>query len=532
VNTATFVVKDEKAISDLEDVLIKMKVYPWITEQDDGSAIFEIENHRELERLQFFGVLKDAAAPTEEVEEAELSPVFVDEYAFPLPPTPPSVPPTKNTQPRIRAEKPVENDEDPLAVDMWMEQATDNFDSGRDIEPEEEKEISPQFGPNLKLYKREYFFRDGSFYKNNGEVISLDEHKDILVAAKNDPEKMDQAVRMSVGLVKMVVDRVMKKFSTNEIFDEDDVFQAGMEGLLYGLSHFESRSTSPTSYLVPCIEGSIRGFLRKQKPIFSYGSSSNKNMVKYLRERRKLEHGDGRFHSLTREQQEERVADAAGLTLEEARSVLKQLNAKRVSLDEEQIDPEFTYNEKPLIVHGSDEHERFHQLFNEAMETLSVREEMMLRLHFGMVGGDRVKNIKDVRDIFERRELVYLKSQAVERLEKLYRFDLEKDDFGSLSRAEQMFVVMLGKAPESLVEYLHNNDPYHPTDLTLDDIGSIFGVSRERVRGVVNKALRKMKHPMRNATIRDSGYFETSTRTDPRTGRVYTSASIDERELT
>jgi hypothetical protein len=95
-----------------------------------------------------------------------------------------------------------------------------------------------------------------------------------------------------------------------------------------------------------------------------------------------------------------------------------------------------------------------------------------------------------------------------------------------------MFVVMLGKAPESLVEYLHNNDPYHPTDLTLDDIGSIFGVSRERVRGVVNKALRKMKHPMRNATIRDSGYFETSTRTDPRTGRVYTSASIDERELT
>jgi RNA polymerase primary sigma factor len=37
---------------------------------------------------------------------------------------------------------------------------------------------------------------------------------------------------------------------------------------------------------------------------------------------------------------------------------------------------------------------------------------------------------------------------------------------------------------------------------TLDEIGEIFGVGRERIRQIEQKALRKMKHPERSRELR------------------------------
>ena len=41
-----------------------------------------------------------------------------------------------------------------------------------------------------------------------------------------------------------------------------------------------------------------------------------------------------------------------------------------------------------------------------------------------------------------------------------------------------------------------------PTDYTLEEVGQVFDVTRERIRQIEVKALRKLKHPMRRAVLR------------------------------
>ena len=41
------------------------------------------------------------------------------------------------------------------------------------------------------------------------------------------------------------------------------------------------------------------------------------------------------------------------------------------------------------------------------------------------------------------------------------------------------------------------------TDHTLEEVGQIFGVTRERIRQIENKAIRKLRHPSRAKKIRD-----------------------------
>ena len=39
--------------------------------------------------------------------------------------------------------------------------------------------------------------------------------------------------------------------------------------------------------------------------------------------------------------------------------------------------------------------------------------------------------------------------------------------------------------------------------LTLEEVGKIFGVTRERIRQIESKALRKLKHPSRSKKLKD-----------------------------
>ena len=45
--------------------------------------------------------------------------------------------------------------------------------------------------------------------------------------------------------------------------------------------------------------------------------------------------------------------------------------------------------------------------------------------------------------------------------------------------------------------------------MTLEDVGKKFGVTRERVRQIEGKALRKLKHPSRGKRIKDYLYGDT-----------------------
>ena len=39
------------------------------------------------------------------------------------------------------------------------------------------------------------------------------------------------------------------------------------------------------------------------------------------------------------------------------------------------------------------------------------------------------------------------------------------------------------------------------TDYTLEEVGKRFGISRERVRQIEERALRKLRHPLRNREV-------------------------------
>lgn len=519
---------------ELEMLLNQMKVYPWVEETEDGTVTFAVDNKREINRLAFFSIVgQESRKPVSEevAEEAQEVVELPNQYAFPLPIVPVEENPKVINPPRQRVDRAVYVGEVPEA-DMWMKDARDNFDQGLPFEYEEQTEKPYRKGVDLSLFKNRYRFYKDAIEAPDGEKLSWEDHRKILLEAKYDPEKMKQAVDMSVGLVKMVVDRILKKFGTNEIYDEDDLFQSGMEGLLYGLSKLEERSgIKPASYLVPCIEGSVRIVVRTQKRVMAQPTSVANLISKYRQTQTLLERKDPNFLSLSRTEQEEKISLEAGFSLLEKRLASRMVNLKREEFDEESINPDSMYKEKSLIEFGSRDQELVNQSLNEVLETLSVREEMVARLHFGLVGGSRLENITDVKDIFSKTESHHVKPQVLERFQRLYEFTLENDDFDSLSRGEQMFVALLGKVPESFVTHLYNDDPFKPTDLTLDDIGAIFGVTSERVRGILSKAMRKLKHPSRSASLHDTGYLTKESSKVSWSDRPYERTVIDEREI-
>ena len=492
----------------LETLLNQMKIYPWVEETADGTITLSLDNKREINRLGFFIPLEgeetavgEEALPLAseetavEPEEAPFNP-----YAFTLPDTPEDSRP-KIVYPKNQKVDPSALLDDVPEVDVWMRQAQDNFDQGLPMEGEEEV-TSYRKGVDLSLFKNRYRFYKDAIKAPNGELLSWDEHKEILLAAKHDPEKMKQAVEMSVGLVKMVVDRIIERFGTNEIYDEDDLFQTGMEGLLYGLSRLEGRDDiKPASYLVPCIEGRIRRLVRTHKRILQQPDQVANAVAKYRRAQSMLEREVPRFLMLPRVQQEEEIIKRAGLSRLDARAVLNMLNAKKESFDKEAIDPELSIQGD---AEASAEQKDMNRRIVEIFPSLLVREELVLRLRFGILGESRFSDKGTLEQIKEESMQGYESMTKRGSLQNLYDFDLAKDDFDSYNPAEKLFLALIGKIPESWVKSIQygGGTQDNSSSTSLEDVGALLGVTRERVRQLESKGLRHMKHPSRSRRLR------------------------------
>jgi RNA polymerase sigma factor (sigma-70 family) len=442
--------------------------------------------------------LVSEVAPMESGEDPKANESVTDPYAFPLPIVPVEGNPKVINPPRQRVDRAVYMGEVP-EVDVWMQTASDNFDQGLPIEPEEEAEKFYRRGPDLSLFKNRYRFYKDAIKAPDGQLLSWEEHKEILLGAKDDPKKMEQAVNMSVGLVKMVVDRVIKKFGTNEIFDEDDLFQSGMEGLLHGLRRIEGRDDSkPASYLVPCIEGSLRTFIRTHKHVFTLPQHVADMVARYRRAQAELEKKIPRFHSLTLEEQEQQITKKAGLSDKEARAVLVTINAKKEPFSEEKIDPEPYEQTDP---NRRIELEQLRHDISEILPGLSIREDLVLRLRFGILGESRFSDKNIIEEFIQESKVAAESMMERGSFESLYNFDLAQDDFDSYNPAEQLFLALIGKIPESWVEYIQNgSDDFSAT--TFENVGAILGVTRERIRQIEIKALRLLKRPSRSRITR------------------------------
>jgi RNA polymerase primary sigma factor len=65
-----------------------------------------------------------------------------------------------------------------------------------------------------------------------------------------------------------------------------------------------------------------------------------------------------------------------------------------------------------------------------------------------------------------------------------------------------LFKSALNETEEMVIRMRYGLQPY-PTTLTLEEVGNKLGKTRERVRQIEAKALRKLKHPSKSTKLKN-----------------------------
>ena len=78
----------------------------------------------------------------------------------------------------------------------------------------------------------------------------------------------------------------------------------------------------------------------------------------------------------------------------------------------------------------------------------------------------------------------------------VYAFPTKEGDSGELEQTDELAVITDGVD-------LINRLLAQAAELARIELGQIFGVTRERIRQIENKAIRKLRHPSRAKKIRD-----------------------------
>ncbi|MEX0917906.1 MAG: sigma-70 family RNA polymerase sigma factor [Candidatus Paceibacterota bacterium] len=501
IRSVTFHVPSNQK-EDIQNEFVAMGVHPWTEKDEDGNYNFIIEHEREIKKLEFLQLVSSpepTLAGSEETSADES--IEHDPYSFPLP----DVPTTERPRPNRQTSRIVDQANDEVQeVDTYMQTAEESFSQGLDIEAEAAIQPEFRYSPNLKGFKQEYFFKNGEISDVHGNEIPYETYKQILLEAKDDPEKMEQAVKMSTGLVITVLKRVLDKFGPNSVVTADDLFQAGMEGLVVAIRRYEDRETRPSSYFVPYIEGYIRTYLSVQKEGYARKPNDIRKIATYQKAVNTLVGKDPYFNNLPSNERELLIAEETGFSLAEVRKTARQTGATSEEYDDDVLEHNREKEEDLFIDLESIDYSKLQDAITENLESVPLREELAVRLYFGLTGPGRWRN-EDVQNELLGGDNTSIRNGSYQ---ELLKFDPQKDSLRDLNSAEQMFLAVIGKIPESAVAELHLNDPEKPTSVSLEEIGKIFGTRRERPRQLIAKGLRQLKHPGKVPKLVKTGYVK------------------------
>lgn len=489
---------DEDSYNELYQAFELFGVFPWIEETGEGYEIV-IERQKDLAILS--DLLKEKKSET--TEEKEALPLMMtesaDKFAFggtrPL-----TAAPQKKGKPAYQQEE-LSHPEDPPDVDQFFESNTDYFESGRSSDPTQTVS-KPEWNkhPNLKAFQREFFREEGGFKNLEGEIVTDDEFKYLLADAKNNPETLAKAAKMNVGLVNVITQRMSELYPPAGVSSIDDYFQAGMEGLVRGIRNYEvSEEYKPSSFIVPYVEGYIRRYIGENKPVYRRPAHVTSELAKFYRARRELEKKGG-FEDVPYFEQLTQIAEESGMSLGTVRRVAKTSKHRKVSLSATELDSSQleSTNESTFELDTVDQ-QKLEGVISETLDELSPREELMTRLSFGLLGESRWRNVDKmlsevVGDGFEN---IYNGS-----IHRLAATKLEDLDTETLSNGEKAFLVLIGKMPPEAFAEIEDGINSPNGAVSLEDIAQLTGVTRERVRQVINKVLRKFKHPRNSRHFR------------------------------
>lgn len=417
--------------------------------------------------------------------------------------------------------------EETLLMDADVEALVQAFDEGRinedalDKDVIEMAEVRGTRTPNLKLFPKKYEWvspdgkkrkalrerETGRFLEEGAEQIYVDIAQAGLKegASFADREKAFRAVRelalMHRGLILYVMREVLQR---NPHADPDELFQGGLKALFRTVElHNKEAGKKFISYLVPFMEGYMRRIATETKfrdihvPIHRAQSRARYHeAVEAVRDRNP--------DKAVKEADVLSTLASQGVVSEFKRSFdnfvrIAYLNYEKVGLDELEKMAIHDVDLRGESVFGIGEGEASFDLqelkeeFSQVLLRLTPREERVLRLRFEM-GEERDRVAEDVYEQVGKKFLPGLSIAEVKKyIHELGEAGPLMDDevFQNLSLNDQKivanYVALLEKRGE---------------DETLERVGNRYGVTKERIRGIEAKALRKLKHPSRTRALR------------------------------
>lgn len=424
--------------------------------------------------------------------------------------------------------------EEALEVDVEYDQFIQDFDDGKITEESLEHDaLAPRSiaggstAPTMTLFPKKYEWvkeirKKGRLReKSSQRFISQEELEDAALRAKTGDEKSRAlAIRelslMHRGLILYLIREVRARHSAAQ---PDDLLQAALQGLVYAVDHYdpERENSEFKKYMMPCMEGYMRRvasparFRVIRPPV---NSPSDRKKVIEAEQALRAAHPERPVET----EEMAQMLNSSGVIrgdlmssydafIRKALSVYEEIGVETIDDDSVQLSDVDMRGEDLYVTpeqHEAVDQRGLQDVFEKTLLSLSPREERVVRMYHDVSekGTFAPKLYEHLREEFKDLLPGVTSEDIKQRIRMLTAL-------GSLKKPDVLAILSATdrKLAERYIELLDNEG-----DESLESVGQAFGVTRERIRQILAKAYRKMKHPARGRKLAEFAGYDYGSR--------------------
>lgn len=423
-------------------------------------------------------------------------------------------------------------------VDEALKYFEEDFDAGRinddtlvEGDPEvrnyqtaEQKRVEmPYLAFFPKKYRWEVGERNGRKKREEGKLIEIETGREVTeeeireqIAKFQNGEgrEREEAFKELVAMNRQFLLYLLRQVRRRHPYaDPDDLFQRALYGVMHAADRFgkngdDKQAEKFRSYLAPVAEGYMRDIAATTRQGAVYAS----NFAPALR--RQIYQAKSAVFAAdpTKPPQDEDVArvlhERGALKIDSTKALDRYVRKSLFVYEEtdplvvdEKYLPDVDVSMLGVLLHADPDQlkasdaKELKQVVSKMLSSLSPREERVLRHRFGLsVSGEHAP--ERVYETLVDEAHVRGENATIESVKKRIH-DLTA--FGDLSQEKNYNLLSIGdkiffNRYMELVGEIHD-------ELKLEEVGAVFSVTRERVRQIEMKALRKLKHPSRSRKL-------------------------------